>query len=56
VTPSEAWDVYVGTDSPRDWWLQDVYPYVATAPTCDDLDDDERAEVASLLLRHIEEQ
>ena len=61
LTPSHAWDVYVGDQSVAEFLSRSaldaaaaVAAYVGEAPMCADLDDDERGEAAALLLAYID--
>ena len=53
-TQNDAWETYVGDDSRSAWTVEDVEPYVAGSPLCDDLTAAQRAELAVLLRAHIE--
>jgi len=55
MTPSEAWETYVGSDSTSEYDADSISEYVWNSPLCDGLDDDEREALAELLRRHIEE-
>jgi len=53
MTPSEAWEVFVGDESPMEWKPQDANLYVAGSPLCSDLDPFAREQVRELLFNHI---
>jgi nucleoid-associated protein YejK len=64
VNPSEAWEFYVGWQPPSEFMAfadtKDVFKavrdYVASADTCDELSDEERANVGRLLVSYIENE
>jgi len=61
MTPEHAWEIYVGSQSPSEFFKRSdedkandaVYKYVADSPTCDELSDEEKEDVVNLLLDHL---
>ena len=39
LTPGQAWDIYVGSDSPTDYTAEDISRYVRESPLCKGLDE-----------------
>jgi len=62
MTPSNAWDTYMGDISPIEFaeQCQGAHPadliedYVAESPMCADLDSEQRSDVASALRQYLD--
>lgn len=53
LTPNQAWEGFIGSESPREWSVDDVAVYVNNSPVCEDLDRQDRDTLALLLVEHI---
>lgn len=52
MTPNDAWETYVGSDSAADYTTDGLTTYVAEAPTCESLTEDGRAMLLEKLIAH----
>lgn len=55
MTPPEAWDRFIGPESPLQWSTSDVEPYVEGSPLCEDLSDESRSALTTLLSKYVEQ-
>ena len=61
MTPEYAWEIYVGSQSPREFFelsgesspAEAVGQYVAASQLCDDFSEDEKDGIYDLLLEHL---